>query len=228
MNAKKIYLVSGNKGGVGKSFFSLCLIEYLKKKGESFSIIELDDGNPDVALTYETSDIDVQTVDTLLSEDPLTDIITALERTKTDFVIINAGAKDNCSLEGIKPFYDCIQEIASDFKVFWMVLSGEVGVTALQNFLKMTDLDLSKITVVMNFYVTKKIENFAFSTSKTRDEILAAGGSEITLPSMSIKLSDWLLNSHTPMSDAKITLINKLCIESHMKEMKKNLESIGV
>lgn len=228
MNPKKIYMVSGNKGGVGKSFFSLCLIEYLIKKGEKLSIIEVDTGNPDVALTYEGTDIDVQSVDTLKAESPLVDLVTAIENTKNDFIVINTGARDNCTIEELKPFYDCIQEIASDFRVFWLVLSGEIGIVALENFLEATGLDKKKLTVVMNFYVTKILSNFAFNTSRLKEEILAAGGSEMILPAMAIRLSDWLLNSHTRMSEAKITLVNKICIEAHMKEVAKNLEKIGV
>ena len=228
MNAKKIYMVSGNKGGVGKSFFSLCLIEYLIKKGEKLSIIEVDTGNPDVALTYEGTDIDVQSVDTLKAESPLVDLVTAIENTKNDFIVINTGARDNCTIEELKPFYDCIQEIASDFRVFWLVLSGEIGIVALENFLEATGLDKGKLTVVMNFYVTKILNNFAFNSSGLKNEILAAGGSEMILPAMAIRLSDWLLNSHTRMSEAKITLVNKICIEAHMKEVAKNLGKIGV
>lgn len=228
MNPKKIYMVSGNKGGVGKSFFSLCLIEYLIKKGEKLSIIEVDTGNPDVALTYEGTDIDVQSVDTLKAESPLVDLVTAIENTKNDFIVINTGARDNCTIEELKPFYDCIQEIASDFRVFWLVLSGEIGIVALENFLEATGLDKGKLTVVMNFYVTKILSNFAFNASGLKNEILAAGGSEMVLPAMAIRLSDWLLNSHTRMSEAKITLVNKICIEAHMKEVAKNLEKIGV
>ena len=228
MNPKKIYMVSGNKGGVVKSFFSLCLIEYLIKKGEKLSIIEVDTGNPDVALTYEGTDIDVQSVDTLKAESPLVDLVTAIENTKNDFIVINTGARDNCTIEELKPFYDCIQEIASEFRVFWLVLSGEIGIVALENFLEATGLDKGKLTVVMNFYVTKILSNFAFNTSRLKEEILAAGGSEMILPAMAIRLSDWLLNSHTRMSEAKITLVNKICIEAHMKEVAKNLEKIGV
>ena len=225
---KTVYLVSGNKGGTGKSFFCLSLIEYLRSKNVSFSMIETDDGNPDIALTYTPLGLDVQNIDLLMAEDPLDDLVNAINGAKNDFIVISAGGGDNRGLHRIKPFYHAIEEIVDSIKIFWVVLSEEAGVIALKNFIDETGLSLDKFAVVMNHVRTQKNENFNFFRSELRTEILTAGGVELVMPGMSTKLSDWLRDNHIPMSDGGISFINRICIETYMNEMAKNLEKIGV
>ena len=50
--AKKIYLIGGSKGGVGKSIVSMATIDYLQEQGESILLIESDTSNPDVWKGY--------------------------------------------------------------------------------------------------------------------------------------------------------------------------------
>jgi hypothetical protein len=43
-----IYLVGGSKGGVGKSFVTLALVDYLRRAGVHAVLVETDTSNPDV------------------------------------------------------------------------------------------------------------------------------------------------------------------------------------
>ncbi len=45
---KPVYMVSGSKGGVGKSIVSMSLIHYLSKRDEKLLLIDADTANPDV------------------------------------------------------------------------------------------------------------------------------------------------------------------------------------
>lgn len=49
----KLHFVGGRKGGVGKSFFARLLVEYLRSKGQKFTIAECDRVNPDVGRIYK-------------------------------------------------------------------------------------------------------------------------------------------------------------------------------
>ena len=44
--ANTIYLVSGRKGGVGKSIVSMALVDYLQMLGVDVLLIETDNSNP--------------------------------------------------------------------------------------------------------------------------------------------------------------------------------------
>ncbi|VWD18724.1 Iron-sulfur cluster carrier protein [Burkholderia lata] len=43
-----IYLVGGSKGGVGKSFVSLALADYLQRRDHPVALVETDTSSPDV------------------------------------------------------------------------------------------------------------------------------------------------------------------------------------
>jgi Mrp family chromosome partitioning ATPase len=49
---KPVYMVSGSKGGVGKSIVSMSLIHYLSKRDEKLLLIDADTANPDVGKAY--------------------------------------------------------------------------------------------------------------------------------------------------------------------------------
>lgn len=49
MNPSPIYFIGGDKGGVGKSFASIALIDYLLGKKQRVFLVESDTSNPDVS-----------------------------------------------------------------------------------------------------------------------------------------------------------------------------------
>ena len=52
-----LYFIGGSKGGVGKSFLSMALADYLTQyKGRKIVLIESDTSNPDVGKTFTHSD----------------------------------------------------------------------------------------------------------------------------------------------------------------------------
>ena len=50
--AKRIYLVGGSKGGVGKSLVSMAVLDHLQAGGENVLLIDSDTSNPDVWKAY--------------------------------------------------------------------------------------------------------------------------------------------------------------------------------
>ena len=83
-----VWVIAGNKGGVGKSVLCLAFAEWLQRQSKTISILEGDIHNPDVALRlctrFQTSRIDLhyekgwQTFADLLIERSGTDVIVNL------------------------------------------------------------------------------------------------------------------------------------------------------
>jgi hypothetical protein len=48
-----IYLIDSEKGGVGKSLFSLCLIHYFESEAIDYTLVDADPNNPDVDKIYK-------------------------------------------------------------------------------------------------------------------------------------------------------------------------------
>jgi hypothetical protein len=65
---KRIYLVGGEKGGVGKTFISRSLCQYLNSRGEAFSLVEADSQINDVGRIYQEQAVSTHTI--TLSDDP--------------------------------------------------------------------------------------------------------------------------------------------------------------
>ena len=52
-----LYFIGGSKGGVGKSFLSMALADYLTKyKNRKIILVESDTSNPDVGKTFAQND----------------------------------------------------------------------------------------------------------------------------------------------------------------------------
>ncbi|MBW4532345.1 MAG: hypothetical protein KME09_00225 [Pleurocapsa minor HA4230-MV1] len=84
-NTNSIYIVGGEKGGVGKSFFSRCLIEYFIAKNWSnlFTFVEADQSIDDIIPLYRnfcTDSIAIQFSDNKYDQDQADKILTQVSK----------------------------------------------------------------------------------------------------------------------------------------------------
>ena len=86
----KIHFIDGEKGGVGKSFFSKTLIEYLVEKNQSYTLVDADRSNPDVSNLYPDNAHQVYFSD-VEANYHLTDVI--FELALEDTVLVNLPAQ---------------------------------------------------------------------------------------------------------------------------------------
>lgn len=79
----RIYVVGGEKGGVGKTFISRSLCQYFSSRGEKFSLVEADSQIDDVGRIYQEQAVSTHTI--TLSDHP--------ERSMEPDVILQAAMK---------------------------------------------------------------------------------------------------------------------------------------
>jgi Mrp family chromosome partitioning ATPase len=90
-------MVSGSKGGVGKSTVSMALVHYLTARSEELLLIEADTANPDVGKSYSKM---VETVNVNLDEkEGWMDMANRLSEQPDATVVINTPARSG---EGVK------------------------------------------------------------------------------------------------------------------------------
>lgn len=94
-----IFMVSGSKGGVGKSIVAMALTHFLLKRGSEVLLIEADTTNPDVGKAYGKS---VETLHLNLDEkDGWMDLANRLAERPEQSAVINTPARSgegvNCS-----------------------------------------------------------------------------------------------------------------------------------
>ena len=119
---KPVYMVSGSKGGVGKSIVSMSLIHYLSKRDEKLLLIDADTANPDVGKAYGKT---VETVYINLDEkDGWMDLVNRLAVHPDETVVINTPARSG---EGVRLYgtllTESMQELGRKLVTLWVINS---------------------------------------------------------------------------------------------------------
>ena len=115
---KPVYMVSGSKGGVGKSIVSMSLIHYLSKRDEKLLLIDADTANPDVGKAYGKS---VETVYINLDEkEGWMDLVNRLAEQPDETVVVNTPARSGA---GVKLYgtllTESMQELGRKLVTLW-------------------------------------------------------------------------------------------------------------
>ena len=109
--AKKIYLIGGSKGGVGKSMVSMAILDYLQEQGESVLLIESDTSNSDVWKTYQDS-VEAELVD-LDDADGWIHLVNLCDSKPECIVVINTAARNN---EGVSAYGNTLNNTLTELK----------------------------------------------------------------------------------------------------------------
>ena len=119
---KPVYMISGSKGGVGKSIVSMSLIHYLTKRSEKLLLVDADTANPDVGKAYGKS---IETVYINLDEkDGWMDLANRLAEQPDETVVINTPARSG---EGVRLYgmllTESMQELGRKLVTLWVINS---------------------------------------------------------------------------------------------------------
>jgi hypothetical protein len=89
---KSIYLVTGAKGGTGKSMWSGALLDYLLLKGSTPALAEADTTNPDVMKSY-LEEVPSDAFDLDLADGWIS-MVNFVDERKDNEIVINAPARN--------------------------------------------------------------------------------------------------------------------------------------
>ena len=197
-----IYLVMANKGGTGKSTFSRALIDLLKQAGFDVSIIEADNGIPDVGKTFG-----IQESFNLQNENGFLDVINKLAELgpgSPAVISTPAGLVERAMQDGPSFFSSLAQLeelIGHKVRIVWVIDNKRDSVETLSKFLKTLPYSI-EIDVVENlFFASVEGYNF-FETSKTKQALLARGGRVIRLPPLADRIAERLTNGRLSVEKA--------------------------
>lgn len=151
-----VYYITGYKGGIGKSFFSLALIHYLSvMKNKDVILIETDTSSPDVAYCCINKDengnvknkiYNVYTANTDVEDGWINIDNIILENTDKE-IVINAPAKEDKIIEKYGDELNRLQEDGIEIVCFFVISDNGNSKVQLQNFLNTVKC---KICVVKN------------------------------------------------------------------------------
>ena len=199
---KPIWLVSGGKGGVGKSTISMGLIDFFESEGETVGIIDSDTENPDVWKSYEKSNVQLLNLDTKYGWMDLSDYV---EKNPDKNIVINCAARNS---QGVTEYGDFLFEAASELKrrliTLWAINLDRDVLESLKQFLD--SKPTAEIHVVRNEFFGREEEFEIFNSSKIRGIIESRGGKTLNFPDIARRIIHEVRGSRVSFSEACKTM----------------------
>lgn len=196
---KPIYIVAGNKGGVGKSIVTMALLDYLKKNGNDPLFIETDTTNPDVWKSHKNTM--QSTVLELDDADGWIQLINYADSNPHCPIVINTAARNNRGVERYgKTLGNTLKELDRELITMWVINRQRDSLELLLDY--MDALPEGKVHVLKNTYFGEDYKFELYNNSNTRTEIESKGGKSLTVADLADRVSDDLYSKRLSIADA--------------------------
>jgi hypothetical protein len=223
--AKKIFLIGGSKGGVGKSMVSMALIDFLQEQGENILLIESDTSNPDVWKNYgecvETHLLDLDEADGWIQ------LVNLCDSKPESVVVINTAARNN---QGVSAYgatlNSTLAELKRDLVTLWVINRQRDSLELLKEY--MDAIPDSMLHVVRNGYFGEEKKFELYNGSKIRTAVEARGGLSLNFPDLADRVSDDLYSKRLSIAKAlkELPIGNRAELTRWKTEVKKTLEAV--
>ncbi len=202
-----IYIVSGSKGGVGKSFVAIMLVDYLIQRGYKVFVIDADKANADVWKCYK-DELSCERIDLSVVEGWIAVADLCGEHPDCIFVI-NTPAGNNI---GAKLYGDRLlmatELLGRQLLALWVMSDGKDSVLLLKEF--MEALPEARVSAVRNLYHGIPETFSIFDQSSHPARIAECGGKCVYFPAVAKRVADEIRdNRMTPakgVSDGVLTI----------------------
>ena len=223
----KMYFVGGSKGGVGKSFVSMALADYLTQcKGRKIKLIESDTSNPDVGKTFR-EDENTEVISFRLDEaDGWIELVNICDGSDRD-IVVNSAARSN---EAVANFggtlTGSLDELKMDIVTFWVINRQRDSIELLKKYMEAIPGELH---VVRNTFYGDAAKFELFKNSKTRTDAEARGVT-IDFPDLADGVADNIYSKRLTISKALATepLGNRAELKRWRSVVWKTFDEIGV
>lgn len=189
-SAKPIIMVSGNKGGVGKSIVSAAVVEFLTEAGKQVFLVDADTSNPDVGKAYMNQ---VKTDGFNLSiKDGWQEMGNAIHDHPDHFIVINmrAASDDSMADFGAEMLKLFLPALGRPLVTLWVINTDRECVAALRDYLDI--MPTEGLHVVRNLQFGKQDDFSDYNNSKSRKMVEEAGGKTIDFDALGTRCSRWL------------------------------------
>lgn len=189
-----LYLVSGQKGGSGKSTMTRGVAEYCYANNIDYLGVDADKGNADFYRYYPKTTI-IQNLDT---EDDYFRFTTTIEQRKSDGksgpVLISMPARaSESSVSNHELMGAMREELDVQMTLFWVINRDMDGIHQLKFALDNFGYLYNRVIVVQNGFFGGPDDFQAWRESKTRTRVLDDGGAEIYVPKLNSGLTSKIL-----------------------------------
>ena len=188
---KHLVISHGDKGGVGKSIFSMLAIEFGLFSGRNIAIVEGDTKIGDVKARYENV-VSVLSVNLDKSgkdaENAIATLFGHLEALESDFVVMNAPANAHKALDSYAELIVPVaRELGFQICVAWMV-GRESSSATLANESAICQAADRKMAVVNRHESDYDQDYYWFTTPQYKDAWIASGGLTGEIPELASRV----------------------------------------
>jgi hypothetical protein len=185
--SKALILVGGGKGGVGKSLFSMAVVDFLESTKEAPFLIETDTSVPDVFKTYrETIEGALVNLD---EREGWIELVNLIESRPESTIVINTGARNQTGITNFgRTLRKALPELKRKLGVFWLIDRKRESLELLSDFSEA--LPEAEIHVVRNMYLGAENKFELYNGSNMRAAIERAGGKSLNFPELADRVTD--------------------------------------
>jgi len=185
--SKALILVGGGKGGVGKSLFSMAVVDFLESTKEATFLIETDTSVPDVFKTYrETVEGELVNLD---EREGWIELVNLVESRPESTIVINTGARNQTGITNFgRTLRKALPELKRKLGVFWLIDRKRESLELLSDFSEA--LPEAEIHVVRNMYLGAESRFELYNGSNMRAAIEKAGGKSLNFPELADRVTD--------------------------------------
>jgi MinD-like ATPase involved in chromosome partitioning or flagellar assembly len=223
--SKAIVLIGGGKGGVGKSLFSMAVVDFLGGTGREPFLVETDTSVPDVFKTYKGT-IDGELVN-LDEREGWIDLVNLVEARPDDTVVINTGARNQTGVTNFgRTLRKALPVLDRKLVVFWLIDRKRESLELLSDFAEA--LPEAEIHVVRNMYLGAETKFELYNASKMRAEIEKVGGKSLNFPELADRVTDAMNKGRLTIAKAcgELSLGDRMEVERWRDECKELLSEV--
>jgi hypothetical protein len=198
-----IVLISGSKGGVGKSIATMAVLDYLTSANRFVKLIETDLANPDVWKSYGRS-VESELVD-LDQEDGWINMVNTFEADPHSTYVINTPARNN---EAVRQhgsvLLDSLKELDRRLVSLWIINRQRDSLELLESYLE--SMPLGTVHVIRNGYFGDARKFELYEQSVVKRAIKEQGGLSLYLPDLADRVTDALYTDRITLEEAATQL----------------------
>ena len=197
-----IYMVGGSKGGVGKSFVTLALVDYLQRADINVVLVETDTSNPDVMKAVHA---EIECASCNLDDvSGWIDFVNFCDTHRDAIVVVNTAARSQAGVEQYGgTLASALDELARRLVVLWVINRQR---DSLELLLKFGATFPNAIThVVRNGYFGCPDKFTLYRDSQLRNAVEAQGQS-LDFPDLADRVADELRSQRLSVGRAAQTM----------------------
>ena len=197
--AKPIYIVSGSKGGVGKSIVSMALIDYLQQQGETVLLVEADTTNPDVYKAYK-NELENERID-LDEADGWIDLVNLCDKKPDSVVVINTPARNNAGVKAYgQTLTNTLPQLKRKLVTLWVINRQRDSLELLKEY--MESVNNGGIHILRNLHHGEERKFELFNGSKVREAVENQGGKALNFPDLADRVADEIHSNRLSITKA--------------------------